>query len=196
LMSYFITWPFFTTMFVKPSPIMYGFTVRSETFRYSDFLCGKSHHIHDLWGSIIELKFQYQWKKVLHYHVNNLQFLKLLWHGDLLLGNNISIEIDSWKPTHYGMKFPWIRMINKHFLGYEMKDIFSVSPSQHYITGANQIRPNQKREKSDQTREWVKSEWSESYAVIYCVIAIYCDYEWSYREWSINPIIQSEPRYY
>jgi hypothetical protein len=31
-------------------------------------------------------------------------------------------------------------VINKHFLGYEVKDVFSVGLPRHYITGASQIR--------------------------------------------------------
>jgi hypothetical protein len=46
------------------------------------------------------------------------------------LDTHVSTDTDSWKLTRYGTMFPWIQVINKHFLGYEMEDIFSVGPSQ------------------------------------------------------------------
>jgi hypothetical protein len=32
---------------------------------------------------------------------------------------HVSVEMDSWKATHYGTTFPWILVIDKHFLGCE-----------------------------------------------------------------------------
>jgi hypothetical protein len=36
------------------------------------------------------------------------------------VGTHVAVEMDSWKPTHYGAMFPWIRVqvINIHFCGY------------------------------------------------------------------------------
>jgi hypothetical protein len=45
--------------------------------------------------------------------------------------------MESWKPTRYGKTFPWTRVINKYFLGYEIEDVFSIGPSRHYITGVS-----------------------------------------------------------
>jgi hypothetical protein len=53
-------------------------------------------------------------------------------------GEHVSVEMDSWKATRYGATFPWKRVINKHFLGYETKDVFSVGVSRCYITGASE----------------------------------------------------------
>jgi hypothetical protein len=36
---------------------------------------------------------------------------------------HVSVEMDSSKSTRYGTAFQWIRVTNKHFLGYETEDV-------------------------------------------------------------------------
>jgi hypothetical protein len=43
-----------------------------------------------------------------------------------LVDKHVCVDMDYWKPTHYATTFPWIRVINKHFLGYQIEDVFSV----------------------------------------------------------------------
>jgi hypothetical protein len=84
---------------------------------------------------------------------------------------HFSVEMDSWKPTRYGTTFPWIRMINKRSLRYEIEDVFSVGPSLRYTTGASQIERvksiierdqngHQNEDKSDQNGASRRSELS------------------------------------
>jgi hypothetical protein len=37
----------------------------------------------------------------------------------------VSVQMDYWKQTRYWTTFPWIRVINIYFLGYETEDVFS-----------------------------------------------------------------------
>jgi hypothetical protein len=83
--------------------------------------------------------------------------------GGKLATNRLSYgaaEMDSWKSNSYMATFPCIRVNNKHFLGYEIEDVFSVGPPRRYITRARRkseqigekLSSDQNRERSGQIR--------------------------------------------
>jgi hypothetical protein len=72
-----------------------------------------------------------------------------------LLGKRVSVEMVSWKLTPYGTTFPWIRVVNKRFIGYEIEGVFSVGPSRCYKAETSRS-PDQNGERSDQIRNELK----------------------------------------
>jgi hypothetical protein len=90
----------------------------------------------------------------------------MLQHADPLLENELTntLRTDrSLETNPLRKKFPWIRVINKHFLGYEIEDILFVGPLQRYLLFTAEYRET--RMEADEIRMEpvvVQSEWSES----------------------------------
>jgi hypothetical protein len=128
----------------------------------------------------------------LHIHTYS-PYTYVLWHVDRPIARkqvdkHISVDIDSWKVTHYGT----------HFHGYEWSTNISLDTDMLYKRPSGQ---NWGSRSSDQNRE--RPEWSQSWSsqiganLGQLFIVSYCNWLWLWkRMWKkvlINPIIHPKP---